>query len=119
MLARRSLNGDRETAYYLAHGPADPGVDELIRVVGAQWAIEECFLVGGRGPPASGGPQPADPTLDTPHPGLVDLAPQTSGSGVRLSLPPPWRGRRTTTGPRTRHSTGPVTSTNTKVRLEY
>jgi SRSO17 transposase len=43
MLARRSLTGDREIAYYLAYGPADTDVAELIRVAGARWAIEECF----------------------------------------------------------------------------
>jgi len=43
MLARRSLGADREIAYYLAYGPADTNVAELIRVAGARWAIEECF----------------------------------------------------------------------------
>lgn len=43
MLARRSVSGDRDTAYYLAYGPADTDVAELIRVAGARWAIEECF----------------------------------------------------------------------------
>jgi SRSO17 transposase len=43
MLARRSITGDREIAYYLAYGPADTQVAELIRVAGARWAIEECF----------------------------------------------------------------------------
>jgi hypothetical protein len=43
MLARRSPAGDREIAYYLAYGPTDTGVAELIRVAGARWAIEECF----------------------------------------------------------------------------
>ena len=43
ILARRSLAPDREIAYYLAYGPADIDVHELIRVAGARWAIEECF----------------------------------------------------------------------------
>jgi SRSO17 transposase len=43
MLARRSPAGDREIAYYLAYGPADTDVAELIRVAGSRWAIEECF----------------------------------------------------------------------------
>ncbi len=43
MLARRSLTGDREIAYYLAYGPVDTDVAELIRVAAVRWAIEECF----------------------------------------------------------------------------
>lgn len=43
MLARRSLTGSREIAYYLAYDPADTDVAQLIRVAGARWAIEECF----------------------------------------------------------------------------
>ncbi|MEU9357984.1 amino acid adenylation domain-containing protein [Streptomyces sp. NPDC048301] len=30
-------------AYYLAYAPLDVTVDELVRVAGARWAIEECF----------------------------------------------------------------------------
>lgn len=43
ILARRSLAAGREIAYYMAYGPADTDVRELIRVAGARWAIEECF----------------------------------------------------------------------------
>jgi SRSO17 transposase len=47
LLARRSLTpgnkGELEIAYYLCHGPAGTTIDELIRVAGARWAIEECF----------------------------------------------------------------------------
>ncbi|GGP04707.1 IS701 family transposase [Nonomuraea glycinis] len=47
LLARRSLvpnaKGEREIAYYLCHGPAGTPLEELIRVAGARWAIEECF----------------------------------------------------------------------------
>ncbi|SDI52177.1 Transposase DDE domain-containing protein [Sinosporangium album] len=39
----RSSEGELEIAYYLCHGPADTTVEELIRVAGARWAIEECF----------------------------------------------------------------------------
>ncbi len=45
--ARRSLTanakGELEIAYYLCHGPIGTTMDELIRVAGARWAIEECF----------------------------------------------------------------------------
>ncbi|WP_420819983.1 IS701 family transposase [Sinosporangium album] len=47
LLARRSLapngRGELEIAYYLCHGPAGTTVEELVRVAGARWAIEECF----------------------------------------------------------------------------
>ncbi|WP_450165973.1 IS701 family transposase [Streptomyces akebiae] len=42
-LARRSLSRPDEIAYYLGYAPLDVGVDELVRVAGARWAIEECF----------------------------------------------------------------------------
>lgn len=42
-LARRSLSRPDEIAYCLGYAPLDVGVDELVRVVGARWAIEECF----------------------------------------------------------------------------
>jgi SRSO17 transposase len=40
---RRSLSRPDEIAYYLGYAPLDVGVDELVRVAGARWAIEECF----------------------------------------------------------------------------
>jgi SRSO17 transposase len=47
LLARRSLNrnskGEHELAYYLCCAPTATTDDELIRVAGARWAIEECF----------------------------------------------------------------------------
>jgi SRSO17 transposase len=47
LLARRSLTrnakGDHELAYYLCAAPAGTGDEELIRVAGSRWAIEECF----------------------------------------------------------------------------
>lgn len=43
LLARRSLADPTEIAYYLAAGPADTELAELVRVAGARWAIEECF----------------------------------------------------------------------------
>ncbi|WP_234045535.1 IS701 family transposase [Streptomyces adelaidensis] len=40
-LARRSVNRPDEISYYLAYAPLDAGVDELVRVAGFRWAIEE------------------------------------------------------------------------------
>jgi hypothetical protein len=47
LLARRSLTrnakGELELAYYLCCAPAGTPDEELIRVAGARWAVEECF----------------------------------------------------------------------------
>jgi len=47
LLVRRSLTpnskGEPELAYYLCCAPTGTTDDELIRVAGARWAIEECF----------------------------------------------------------------------------
>jgi SRSO17 transposase len=47
LLVRRSLapnaNGEHELAYYLCAAPAATTDEELIRVAGTRWAIEECF----------------------------------------------------------------------------
>jgi SRSO17 transposase len=47
LLVRRSLTrnakGERELAYYLCCAPAGTEDEELIRVAGSRWAIEECF----------------------------------------------------------------------------
>ncbi|MET7849005.1 IS701 family transposase [Streptomyces avermitilis] len=42
-LARRSISKPGEIAYYLAYTPLQVTVQELVRVAGARWAIEECF----------------------------------------------------------------------------
>jgi SRSO17 transposase len=42
-LARRSISKPDEIAYYLAYAPLRTRVQELVRVAGARWAIEECF----------------------------------------------------------------------------
>ncbi|MEU5369925.1 IS701 family transposase [Streptomyces sp. NPDC005951] len=42
-LARRSISKPDEIAYYLAYAPLQVTVQELVRVAGARWAIEECF----------------------------------------------------------------------------
>jgi SRSO17 transposase len=47
LLVRRSLTrnakGEHELAYYLCCAPSGTTDDELIRVAGSRWAIEECF----------------------------------------------------------------------------
>jgi SRSO17 transposase len=47
LLVRRSLTrngkGQLELAYYLCAAPAGTADEELIRVAGSRWAIEECF----------------------------------------------------------------------------
>jgi SRSO17 transposase len=47
LLVRRSLTrnskGEHELAYYLCCAPAGTADDDLIRVAGARWAVEECF----------------------------------------------------------------------------
>jgi SRSO17 transposase len=43
LLIRRSITGPGELAYYLCFGPAGTTIDQLVRIAGARWAIEECF----------------------------------------------------------------------------
>ena len=43
LLVRRSLSDPTERAYYLTHAPAEACEDDLVRVAGARWAVEECF----------------------------------------------------------------------------
>ncbi|MDX3784373.1 hypothetical protein PV757_47775 [Streptomyces europaeiscabiei] len=42
-LARHSISKPDEIAYYLAYAPLQVTVQELVRVAGTRWAIEECF----------------------------------------------------------------------------
>jgi hypothetical protein len=42
LLIRRSITKPTELAYYLCHGPTSTTDEELIRVAGTRWAIEEC-----------------------------------------------------------------------------
>lgn len=42
LLIRRSITDPTELAYYLCYGPADTDDEELIRVAGTRWAVEEC-----------------------------------------------------------------------------
>ncbi len=43
LLIRRSITDPAELAFYLAYGPIGTPIEELVRVAGARWAIEECF----------------------------------------------------------------------------
>jgi SRSO17 transposase len=43
LLARRSIAQPEELAYYVCFGPQDTSLEELIRVAGMRWAIEESF----------------------------------------------------------------------------
>ena len=43
LLARRSIAKPTELAYYVCFGPAGTTLEELVRVAGTRWAIEECF----------------------------------------------------------------------------
>ena len=43
LLVRRSIDDPAELAYYMAYGPRETPAQELIRVAGRRWAVEECF----------------------------------------------------------------------------
>ena len=43
LLMRRNIDDPSELAYYLAYGPKETPAEELIRVAGRRWAIEDCF----------------------------------------------------------------------------
>ena len=43
LLARRSLGKPGELAYYVCFGQVETTLEELVRVAGPRWAIEECF----------------------------------------------------------------------------
>jgi SRSO17 transposase len=43
LLARRSRSDPTELAYFRAFGPQDTSIEDLVRVAGMRWAIEECF----------------------------------------------------------------------------
>ncbi|MFI1840389.1 hypothetical protein ACH433_45845, partial [Streptomyces olivaceoviridis] len=43
VIARRSVTRPQEISYYIAYCPAETTLDDLIRVAGSRWAIEECF----------------------------------------------------------------------------
>lgn len=43
LLLRRQIDDPHELAYYLCYGPAQTTVDELIKIAGKRWRIEETF----------------------------------------------------------------------------
>lgn len=43
LLIRRSVSDPAEVAYFACGGPPGTPVEELVRVAGTRWAIEECF----------------------------------------------------------------------------
>ena len=43
LLARRSIAQPEELAWYVCFGPAETTLEELVRVAGIRWTIEECF----------------------------------------------------------------------------
>lgn len=43
LLARRSLTDPTDIAYYICFSPAGTSLDELVRIAGSRWMIEECF----------------------------------------------------------------------------
>ena len=57
LLVRRSIAQPEELAYYVCFGPANTTLEDLVRVAGTRWTIEECFeeakgqsLAGWAGP---------------------------------------------------------------------
>ncbi|MFE9950975.1 IS701 family transposase [Streptomyces sp. NPDC005531] len=43
LLARRSLTDHTEIAYYICFSPAGTPLEELARIAGTRWMVEECF----------------------------------------------------------------------------
>ncbi|WP_234485051.1 IS701 family transposase [Noviherbaspirillum pedocola] len=43
LLLRRSLANPQEIAYYIAYVPRGCPLEDMVRVAGSRWAIEECF----------------------------------------------------------------------------
>jgi hypothetical protein len=43
LLARRNRRDPKELAYFRAFGPEDTSVEDLVRIAGMRWAIEESF----------------------------------------------------------------------------
>lgn len=43
VLARRSVSRPEEISCYIAYCPTGTTLDELIRIAGSRWAVEECF----------------------------------------------------------------------------
>ena len=43
LLTSRNVANPEELAYYVCYGPAGTALEELVRVAGRRWTIEECF----------------------------------------------------------------------------
>ena len=43
MLVRRNIDDPSKLAYYLAYGPKETPAEELVRVAGRRWQVEDCF----------------------------------------------------------------------------
>lgn len=43
LLVRRNIGDPAELAYYLAYGPKETPTEELIRVAGRRWQVEDCL----------------------------------------------------------------------------
>jgi SRSO17 transposase len=39
----KNVSRPDQVSYYIAYCPADTTLDQLIRIAGSRWAIEECF----------------------------------------------------------------------------
>jgi len=46
LLIRRSVSDPGDVAYFACGGPPDTTLQELVRIAGTRWAIEECFELG-------------------------------------------------------------------------
>ena len=46
LLVRRSISDPADLAYYLCGGPPGTTLNELVRVAGSRWAVEECIETG-------------------------------------------------------------------------
>lgn len=46
LLIRRSLTDPTDVAYYLCGAPPTTTLDDLVRVAGTRWTVEECFELG-------------------------------------------------------------------------
>ena len=90
LLARRSLANPAELSYYVCYGPAGTTLEELVRVAGTRWAIEEGMFRGGQGTGGTGPVRGAEVGRVVPahHAGDVGSrllgSDQASRNGTRL-----------------------------------
>jgi SRSO17 transposase len=43
LLVRRSISDPKQMAYYVVYGPPETKLEEMVKVAGKRWAIEESF----------------------------------------------------------------------------